>query len=191
MTGIILAGGENSRMGVDKAFLVVAGKPLVERVIAVHRELFSKTIVVTRSPELYQGYSVEVVEDAIDLRGPLTGIYSGMRHSQDGHHFVSACDMPFLNARLIAFLSAQAEGYDAVVPVLNGLPEPLHAIYHRRLLPAIEAFLKNGERKIQRLFEAARVRYVAPEEISRFDSRFRSFINVNTPQEYKEVVCSD
>lgn len=98
--------------------------------------------------------------------------------------------MPFLNARLISHLAAQTDGHDAVVPMVNGMPEPLHAIYHRRLLPVIEGCLKSGEQKVQRMFAHARVRYVPDEVIERFDPDKRSFKNVNTPQEYKEVVCS-
>ena len=191
MTGIILAGGENRRMGSEKSFLVVAGKPLIEHIIAVHRKLFDTTIVVTRSPERYRGYPVVVVEDAMDLRGPLTGIYSGMLRSSDECHFVSACDMPFMNPRLIEYLAAQIEGYDAVVPRLNGMAEPLHAVYHRRLLPLIENCLKARRQKVQSLFERAKVRYVADDEIGSIDPEKRSFKNVNTPQEYKEALCSD
>lgn len=191
MTGMILAGGENRRMGADKAFLAVAGKPLIEHVLAVHRDLFSTTIVVTRSPERYRAYPVVVAEDALDARGPLTAIYSGMLRSRDDYHFVSACDMPFLNARLIAYLSAQTEGYDAVVPLLDGKSEPLHALYHRRLVPVIEDFLRDGRQKVQLLFDHANVRYVTEEEIRPFDPEKRSFKNINTPEEYKEVLCSD
>jgi len=191
MTGIILAGGENSRMGSDKAFLTFEGRPLIEHILAVHRTLFSRTIIVTRTPERFRAYPVDIAEDAFDIRGPLTGIYSGMLRSNDDLHFVNACDMPFLSTRLISYMRDEAGDNDAVVPRVKGFPEPLHAIYHRRLLPVIEDFLRNGERKLQRLFDGAKVRSVTEEEIARFDPRFRSFININTPEEYKEVVCSD
>ncbi|MDH4163938.1 MAG: molybdenum cofactor guanylyltransferase [Nitrospirota bacterium] len=191
MIGVILAGGENSRMGSDKAFLEVEGKPLIEHILAVHGSLFTQTIIVTRTPQIFRSYPVVVAEDAFDIRGPLTGIYSGIRSSCEDLHFVSACDMPYLNVPLITYLQDQVGDYDAVVPRIQGLSEPLHAIYHRRLLPVMESFLKNGERKIQRLFDGANVRFVAEDEIDRFDPRHRSFVNINTPEEYKEVVCSD
>ncbi len=191
MTGIILAGGENRRMGTDKAFLAVAGKPLIEHVLAVHQQLFSRTIVVTRSPERYRIYPVLVAEDMLDIRGPLTGIYSGMMRSEDTYHFVSACDMPFLNPGLIRYLGSLTEGYDVVVPRIKGKSEPLHAIYHRRLVPEIKACIMQGHYKVQQLFERAAVRYVTEQEIEPFDPGNDSFRNVNTPAEYKEVVCSD
>jgi molybdopterin-guanine dinucleotide biosynthesis protein A len=191
MTGIILAGGENRRMGTDKAFLDVAGRPLVERVINVLKGLFERVIIVTNSPQSYARYAVSVVTDAIDKRGPLTGIYSGLLASKDEYNFVAACDMPFLNSGLIGHMAKEAEGYDVVVPEIRGNVEPLHAVYHKRLLPLIESQIRRDSRQIRKIFESVKVRRIVEEEIARFDPDKRSFINLNTPQEYKEAVCLD
>ncbi len=78
MTGIILAGGENRRMGSDKAFLVIDGRPIIEHILSVFKGLFEKIIIVTNSPERYKSYDVAVFSDALDVRGPLTGIYTGL-----------------------------------------------------------------------------------------------------------------
>lgn len=190
MNGIILAGGENRRMGTDKAFLEFCGRPMIERILEVYFRLFDRTIVVTNSPERYNGYGADVVKDALDVRGPLTGIYSGLKHSGDAYNFVAACDMPFLNERLIEFMITASRGHDAVVPKVKGLVEPLHAVYARRILPRIESQLRTGERRIQELFRDIDVRYVSEAEIVQYDPLQRSFKNVNTPEEYKEAVCS-
>jgi molybdopterin-guanine dinucleotide biosynthesis protein A len=191
MTGIILAGGENRRMGTDKAFLEMAGRPLVENIFNLFSRLFERTIIVTNSPERYRSYDVEVVTDAMDVRGPLTGIYSGLLRSRDEHNFVAACDMPFLNSRLIAHLGEIAPGYDAVVPRVGDLLEPLHAVYSRTILSKIESQMARGERRIQGLFGSLNIRYVPQEEIMPYDPLLRSFKNVNTPEEYKEAACLD
>jgi len=70
MTGIILAGGENRRMGADKAFLEIAGKPLIEHILRVFLERFEQTIIVTRTPDRYQGLYAVVVADALATGGP-------------------------------------------------------------------------------------------------------------------------
>ena len=191
MTGIVLAGGENRRMGTDKAFLSVDGRPLIQHVLAVLTGIFPRVIIVTNSPEAYGNYVQTIVTDVIEKRGPLTGIHAGLRASVDEYNFIVACDMPFLNPGLITFMTEAAEGYDVVVPELRGQYEPLHALYHRRLLPAIEGLIARDSRAIQELFSGARVRSITVDEINRFDPRRRSFINLNTPQEYKEVLCSD
>jgi len=191
MTGIILAGGENRRMGTDKAFLEIDGRPLIEHILDVFSTLFENTIVVTNTPDRYRNYDVEVTGDAVDFRGPLTGIYSGLLRSADEYNFVAACDMPYLNSRLISFMGEIAEGQDAVVPQFSGFLEPLHAIYRRGLLPIMEAQIRKQDRRIRGLFDHIQVRYVTEDEIVRFDPLKRSFRNLNTPKEYKEALCSD
>ncbi len=191
MTGIILAGGENKRMGVDKAFLEVAGSPIIEHVLRAFGSIVHRIIIVTNSPERYLAYEARVVTDRLDQRGPLTGIYSGLSISESEYNIVVACDMPFLNAGLLAYLMELAPGYDAVVPAFEGRAEPLHAVYSKGLLPVIEKRIREDDRRLQGIFGRANVRYVTEKEISRFDPERRSFINLNTPQQYKEATCLD
>lgn len=191
MTGIVLSGGESRRMGTDKAFLKLFGVPLIEHVLQALRGLCETLIIVTNSPTRYADYDAAVITDAFDIRGPLTGIYSGLLRSTDECNVVVACDMPFLNPRLIASMSGLAEGYDIVAPKIKGYVEPLHAIYQRGLLPVIEKRVRQDARQIQGLFSEARVRYVTEEEIDRYDPQRRSFMNLNTPQQYKEATCLD
>ena len=99
--------------------------------------------------------------------------------------------MPFLNAKLIEYMMASAEGYDIVVPKTGNRYEPLHALYHRSLLPRIEKHVRGGSGRIQELYRNARVLHITEEEIGRFDPLRRSFMNLNTPEEYKEALCSD
>jgi molybdopterin-guanine dinucleotide biosynthesis protein A len=191
MTGIVLSGGESRRMGRDKAFLSLEGIPLIEHVLRALRGVFSRIIIVTNDPASYVSYGAVVVTDAVDKQGPLTGIYSGLLHSQDDYNFIVACDMPFLNPGLIAYMAGLTPGHDIVAPMVAGYLEPLHAFYHRRLLPVIEERLSRDTRKIQSIYGDARVRYVSEPEIARFDPQQRSFKNLNTPEEYKEATCLD
>jgi molybdopterin-guanine dinucleotide biosynthesis protein A len=191
MIGIVLSGGENRRMGADKAFLKVADVPMIEHVLTALRSVTNRIIIVTNSPQAYASYDATVVTDAIDKRGPLTGIYTGLLHSTDEYNIVVACDMPFLNPRLISYMAGLAEEYDVVVPKIGEFIEPLHALYRRSLLPIIEKRIQQDARQIRALFSGLRIRYVTEPEIDRFDPTRRSFKNLNTPEEYKEVVCSD
>src|SRR3990172_7877780 len=116
MTGIVLSGGESRRMGADKAFLKLAGIPMIEHVLRAMREVCGSVIIVTKKPHLYAGFNAKVVTDADDRQGPLTGIYSGLLGSTDEYNFVAACDMPFLNPRLISSMMDLSVGYDITVP---------------------------------------------------------------------------
>jgi molybdenum cofactor guanylyltransferase len=191
MTGIVLAGGENRRMGVDKAFLPVAGMPMIEHVLRALRKSVERIIIVTNSPGAYASYDAVVITDACDKRGPLTGIYSGLLHSRDEFNVVVACDMPFLNSRLLSYMTGLAGEYDAVLPKIGDFIEPLHAVYRRGLLQVIEDHIKRDQRKIRGILTGLRVRHVTEKEIDRFDPLRRSFINLNTPEEYEEATCSD
>jgi molybdenum cofactor guanylyltransferase len=190
MTGIILAGGESRRMGTDKSLLDINGRPMIEHVLAVFAGLFKKTIIVTNTPDRYRVYGVELTRDVLAIRGPLTGIYSGLLRSGDEYNFVAACDMPFLNPQLISYMGGIAAGHDAVVPMFGGYLEPLHAIYRKGILPVIETQVRKQDRRIRGMFDHIQVRYLTEEEIIRFDPQKQSFRNLNTPKEYKEAVCS-
>ena len=136
MTGIVLSGGENRRMGRDKAFLKIAGIPMIEHVLqALQSVVKQKIIIVTNSPQAYTSYGVRVVTDASDKRGSLIGIYTGLLYSQDEYNIVVACDMPFLNSKLLRFMIEIQEGYDLIVYRNNAIFEPLHAIYSKNCLP--------------------------------------------------------
>lgn len=191
MTGIILAGGESRRMGRDKAFLEVGGKPLIEHTLGLFADLFDRTIIVTRWPERFSSCRADVVRDALTTPGPLTGIYTGLIHSQDELNFVSACDMPFLDRGLIRHMQQLAAGHDAVVPRVGDYIEPLHAFYRKGITPVIESRVRGNDLSIRGIFDHIRVRYMTENEIAIHDPRKRSFRNLNTHEEYKEAVCSD
>ena len=191
MTAVILAGGASSRMGAEKAFLLIDGRPLIEHILQVLKKSFDHIILVTKKPELYSSYAVTVVSDALDAQGPLVGIYTGLLASKDEQVFVAACDMPFLNSDLIAFMMEQTADADVVVPRIGPFSEPMHAVYTRRLLPILEQQLKGPDHRVQTLFDHIRVRYITESEINVFDPGKRSFRNLNTPEDYKEALCSD
>jgi molybdopterin-guanine dinucleotide biosynthesis protein A len=191
MTGIILAGGESRRMGRDKAFLEVSGRPIIEHILAVFADLFDRTVIVTRWPERFGSCRADVVRDALETPGPLTGIYTGLMHSQDDLNFVAACDMPYLDRGLIRHMQRLADGHDAVVPRVGSYLEPLHAIYRKRIAPVIEAQVRTQDLRIRGIFDHIRVRYMTQDEIAIHDPEQRSFRNLNTHEEYKEAVCSD
>lgn len=178
-------------MGRDKAFLKLDGVPLIEHVLRTLRINFPRTIIVTNNPSAYALYDAVVVTDAVKKQCPLAGIYSGLLSSTDEYNFVAACDMPFLNAGLISYMTGLVNDHDIIVPMIAGRVEPLHAIYSKKLLPVIKKQLQGDERKVRGIFSEARVRYVTETEIDRYDPERRMFKNLNTLEEYKEATCLD
>ncbi len=186
VTGVILAGGESRRMGRNKALLPVGSRTMIEAVIERTREACGDLLLVTNTPEAYYHLNIRMVPDALPQRRSLVGIYTGILHAA-GPAFVCACDMPFLNPALIRHLTSIAGEADVVIPRHDGEYEALHAIYTPACLEPIRRWIGRQARNIGFLDEV-RVRVVEAEEIRRFDPDLRSFVNLNTPAEYAQIL---
>jgi molybdopterin-guanine dinucleotide biosynthesis protein A len=184
----VLAGGQSSRMGQDKAFLEVGGRPVIKRVLEVASPLTDDLFISTNSPERYAKFGLRLVADIYPDKAALGGIYSVIQAARYGSVLVLACDMPFLNAALLKYLIELAPLADVIAPVLEPpQPETLHAVYSKNCLPAIEARLLANKLRIIGFFDDVSVRYVDRAEIAKFDPQFYSFINMNTPSEWQAV----
>lgn len=188
ITGVILAGGVSSRMGSNKALLLHQGGRIIEVIYRTLAELFEEVIIVTNTPELYQFLPCRKVPDIYPGRGVMAGIHAGLSQSREPAIFVVACDMPHLKGELIRHLTTLAEGADVVMPVSAGGFEPLHALYRKECLPALEELMQDAEnRRVVALFSRVRVRQVLPEEMASIDPEFDSFDNINTPDDYYKL----
>lgn len=188
VTGVILAGGKSSRYGRNKALEEIDGVPIIERIIHCIGPIFPHVILITNSPEDYDYLGLPMQEDLIKGLGPLGGIFTALRHIPHEAGFFVACDMPFLNTQLIRYMVSSRGDHDAVVPRIGWKIEPLHALYSRQCLPAIQELIEGREYQILKFFEKIRVRYVNDEEIRAFDPRLKSFFNVNRPEELSEAI---
>lgn len=186
ITGIILVGGKSRRMGRDKAFLEVAGKPIVERVLELFRESFARVLLVGDRAERFAGYDLAVLPD-IYPGSSLGGLYTGLHGAETEYVFVSSCDLPFPSAEVLRYLCSRKDGFDVVVPRTANGYEPLFALYAKSCLGPIRAQLDSGDCCAYAYYPLVRVRYVASEELARFDRDGRAFLNVNTPEEYATI----
>lgn len=187
LTGIILAGGKNLRMGENKAFLEIKGQRLIDRICSLFQELFDEVLLVTNSPFEYLGLNLRIVTDLIPGKGALGGIFSGLFYSSYSHAFVAACDLPFLNKQLISYLISLASNYDIVIPRTEDGLQPLHAIYGQKCLPFMEELLRRDNLKIIDFFHRVKKREILTNELLPFDPLLKSFFNVNTPEDLKRA----
>ncbi|WP_425808155.1 molybdenum cofactor guanylyltransferase [Desulfitobacterium sp. Sab5] len=184
-TGILLAGGKSSRMGKNKAFLELNGKPFIEKNLEILQLIFSEVFISSNTPELYSQYKVRVVQDHYVEHGPLGGIQACLQEAVSEFCFIAACDIPFLNPDLIHFMASLTERYDIVAPKTAGGIHPLYAFYKRSsCLPKIEKSLKAGILKTIDFFDQCSVRYISESEIERFGNVQLLLYNVNTPEEW-------
>lgn len=180
ITGIVLAGGKGLRLGRDKASEIIGNSSLLQRAVSSFSPFNCDVIVVTAREQSFLpsiAYpKLRIVTDIYLGKGVLGGIYTGLSVSNSPFNLVVACDMPFLSQDLLHYLIELSPGFDAVVPRLGNLVEPLHAVYSKDCLASIEYLLKQGNLSITELFTLVRVRYVEAEEIDRFDPRHLSFL---------------
>jgi molybdopterin-guanine dinucleotide biosynthesis protein A len=189
VAGIILAGGRSRRMGRDKALLPFPGdnrSTFISHLAAVLSMFCDEALLVARDAQQAANYvlpGVAVVIDQVPEVGPLMGLYSGLRSIGATHALVVAVDMPFVQPELIAFLLSYPRDDALLVPVVDGVPQVLLAVYPRSLLPTIETCLRVGERGPRALLKAARVRYIEEVQLRQIDPQLRSFVNLNAPED--------
>ncbi|MBW3697830.1 molybdenum cofactor guanylyltransferase MobA [Vibrio sp. T187] len=180
---VILAGGQASRMGgKDKGLVELNGQPLVQYVIdKLSPQTDSILINANRNLDWYRQFA-PVVEDAFpDFPGPLGGIHAGLKHaSHDWVGFVP-CDSPQINEDLVERFCQQVEADSDILVAHDGeYKQPVFTLFHKRVLPKLEAFLARGDRKIILLYKECQTSFVD------FSDSPNCFVNLNTPEELKQ-----
>ena len=182
VTGVILAGGQGSRMGgVDKGLQPFRGKPMVAH--AVERlapQVDELLINANRNPGAYAQFGHRVIADEIaGFAGPLAGFERGLAHAQGELVVTVPCDSPFLPVDLVARLRAalDSRGADLAVAKTGEQAHPVFCLMRRTVLPSLQRFLGSGQRKIDRWYSELRIEEVA------FDDEADAFLNINTREE--------
>jgi molybdenum cofactor guanylyltransferase len=184
IAAFILAGGRSSRMGADKTFLELAGKPLIVRAVELAREAVPDVKIVG-DPRKFAAYGT-VVEDVYCDRGPLGGIHAALTNSVAEWNLILAVDLPFIPARFLKYLLTRTESSSATVtvPSLANHFQPLCAVYRKAFASIAERSLSEGKNKIDQLFREVILCAVSEEELiaNGFDASI--FRNLNTPEEW-------
>jgi molybdopterin-guanine dinucleotide biosynthesis protein A len=187
VSGLILAGGESSRYGKNKALVKVNGIPLIERVSRVMKSIFQEVILITNTPDEYSFLKLPMYEDLIKGLGPLGGLFTGLTRMANDTGFFVGCDMPSLNSGLIRHIVEIRDDCDVIVPRISGMMEPLHALYSKGCLPAIRELIDSRKYQTVQFFSEVSVKYVDEGLIRRFDPEIRCFYNINEPQQLKNI----
>lgn len=187
-TTAIMAGGKSSRMGTDKAFVPLLGKPMIEHVLECVSGLGDEQIIITNAVQKYRYLGLPLFSDIYENHGPLGGLHAALAQAKYKHVLVVACDMPWLNRSLLAYMVSIRDTADVIVPRWTKFPEPLHAVYSKACLDAVAASLEEQRLKLIAFYGRVRVRYLEREELARFDARGRSFANINTPDDLSQAL---
>jgi molybdopterin-guanine dinucleotide biosynthesis protein A len=188
-------------MGCDKALVELAGKPVIARLADELTRLAGSTVIAC-GPQQRREYGflmLPQITDAYPGCGPLAGLHAALSHSRTEWNLVAACDLPFASAEFLQYiLSCHAEAYpqssgtaaslvaDAAVAVsVEGRVQPLLGLYHKRVLPAIEAALSSGNYKVMDCLKILNVLYVPESDFGTASPSVPSpLYNMNTPEDY-------
>jgi molybdopterin-guanine dinucleotide biosynthesis protein A len=187
--GFILAGGASSRMGTDKAALLLDGETFISRTSRTLGAV-AKRVSVVSSHDDHIAFGLPVVRDLRAGAGALGGLHAALSACQARWALIVSCDLPFVTAQLLARLVSFASAdFDAVAPLQpDGRPQPLCALYSTATcLAAAERLLDNGELRPRILLRQARTRWVAHAELADLSGAQLFFTNVNTQEDYERA----
>lgn len=188
ITGVILAGGQSSRFGSNKALALWRSKFLIQHVSDVLASVFDDILLSTNSPDQYLFLKLPTVMDRYQNMGPLAGIHAGLHHSRKPWIFAVGCDMPLITPDLVTCLCGYAkDGFEAVIPWREIGPEPLCGLYHKTSLDIIEQHLANGKAQMQELLEKLSVKKVNEAELQTVTGGILVFSNINQARDLERL----
>jgi molybdopterin-guanine dinucleotide biosynthesis protein A len=172
-------------MGRDKALLPWGGATLLAHALARLRLVCAEVAVLAGAEPRYLDAGAPVLTDVAPAGGPLAGLVAALDHARHERVLLLAVDVPFAPPELLRHLLDGAVEADAVVPMADGLPQPLCAAYRRACAAAARRRLEAGERRMTSFWQDVRVREVSPAELAAFGDPSSLLRNLNTPQDYE------
>jgi molybdopterin-guanine dinucleotide biosynthesis protein A len=158
ITGIILSGGQSSRMGTDKGLLPLKGRLFMEYIIAAISPLVQDMIIVSDNSD-YDEFGLKRVNDLYKDTGPLGGLYTGLYHSETDYNMVLSCDVPMIRTRILERLIADDNtGFDVVQLRSEHRTMPLIALYQKKCMDKCLELLETGERRLRRVVDQFHVK---------------------------------
>lgn len=190
-SAVVLVGGEARRAnGQEKYFFTYRGRTFIERLVDSLRQVVDEIILVARDPEQCKRFSrIGGIRCITDIRtgiGPIGGLHAGSLAARGDLIFVSACDMPCIDHKVIAYLFDQIDNYDAVIPRWNpDMLEPLHAVYRRTAL--IRYLESHNSLSLREMVLNLSARYITVDEIRSIDPGLLTFTNINKLEDLEHI----
>jgi molybdopterin-guanine dinucleotide biosynthesis protein A len=190
-SAVVLVGGEARRAnGREKYFFLYEGRTFIERLIDTLSQVVDEIILVAKDPEQCKRFGhltgVRCITDIRPGIGPIGGLHAGTLAARGDTLFVSACDMPCIDAGVVRYLFESIGDQDAAIPSWNqDMIEPLHAVYRRSVL--LDYLVDHESYSLRPMIRSIRTRYVPVEDLRRFDPTLRTFTNINKLEDLEQI----
>ncbi len=184
VVALVLAGGESSRMGQDKALVLWEGVPLLQRVCQVAADCCHAVYVLTPRQESYQPIvpNVQWITETQVGQGPLVALLQGLAQIPTAWVLVLACDLPCLQVEVLQHWATQLPQLPdyvlALVPRYANQWEPLCAFYRSSAQSSLQSFVQQGGRSFQPWLAQNPVKSIAVDPNTAVMLR-----NCNTPED--------
>lgn len=191
ITGIILCGGNSSRMQTNKALLKLGDKTVIEIVAVKLKSIFDYVLISANDSKEYDSLNLPVVNDVFISKGPLSGIHSALKYSSTQKNFIISCDMPLISVELIKYLINLNSGKSILLPKSNGRIQQLCGIYSKSVIDEIENIFKLSEKdknikgSVYELIERASIEFIDVDKLNFYSENI--FLNMNSPEDYKMI----
>jgi molybdopterin-guanine dinucleotide biosynthesis protein A len=183
----ILAGGKARRFGgLDKSRLVVEDRPIIARQIEVLQRVTAHVFIVGGPPTRFADLELPVYQDAVEA-GALGGILTALEQAEADRVLVVACDLPLLDAGLLALLLDRAQHHDGAWVATASGPEPLLACYRSRARDRVRAQIEAGQWKAANLASVLDLAVVAEPELAAFGPTRRLLANLNSEEDLRAL----
>lgn len=182
ITGIILAGGKSTRIGMDKGFLLLNEQPFIQYSIDALQPLVSEIMIVSDNPN-YDVFGLKRINDITKNSGPVAGICSGLEASSNEYNLVLSCDIPLINSELLKTIINAIDDTSEIIQVeSNGKTMPLIALYKRHVKDTFNKLLETNERRLRVVIKTCNSKSIALNKEHEICA-----MNVNTKNELKAV----
>ena len=192
--GIVLCGGQSTRMGTSKALLPFGPETMLQRVVRLLGSVTSPLVAVAAPDQELPvlPVNVAITRDEREGRGPLEGLRAGLKAlpAEVEAAYVTSCDVPLLVPKFVERMVELLGDHDIAVMEIDGFAHPLSAVYRRSTLPHIERLLAADRLRVSYLFDAVKTRRVQPAEMRIADSELLTLRNLNTPEDYREALAA-
>lgn len=185
LTAAILAGGKSSRIKKPKCLISINNERIIDLLIRKLNKLFEEVLIITNFPEFYFKEGLTLIGDIYPFKGPMAGIHAAMKNSKYDV-FAFACDMPFVEEKLILELTEKHYFHkpDITVCSLEDKLYPLPGIYAKSIFSYLENLLLEDKLSMTKLIHSVRSKVI---DVAKLDKEGVSFININTQEDLEKL----
>lgn len=182
ITGIILAGGKSSRMGLDKGLLQLNGTTFISHILNAVKPLVSDIIIVSNNIE-YDVFGHKRVDDIIKNAGPVAGLHSGLSLSETKYNLVLSCDIPLIKTNILKkLIEGNNDNFDIIQLQSQGKTMPLIGLYKKKCAHKFLELLQGNERRLRYAVDQLNTKTI------KLNAEFDHYVkNINTKEQFNEL----